>query len=58
MTELQENIEQLSIGEMQADNFNDLVSSALHQLVSVRLRSTPGLIEKAIIEICEKTKTF
>ena len=42
MTELQENIEQLSFGEMQADNFNDLVSSALHQLVSVRLRSTSG----------------
>ena len=44
---LQENIEQLSIGEMQADNFNDLVALALHQLVAIRLRSNPGLLEKA-----------
>lgn len=44
---LQESIEQLSIGKLQADNFNDLVSLALHQLVAVRLRSNPGLIEKA-----------
>ena len=45
MTELQENIEQLSIGEMQADNFNDLVS--LHCiLVAVRCVDS-GLIEKA-----------
>lgn len=41
-------IEQLSIKiNPQSANFSDLVSLALHQLAAVRLRSNPGLIEKA-----------
>lgn len=41
-------IEQLSINiNPKSTNFSDLVSLALHQLVVVRLRSNPLLIEKA-----------
>lgn len=47
MNELPENIKQLSIGKMRANNFSDLVSLAMHQLVAVRLRANPGLLEMA-----------
>lgn len=45
---LQQQIEQLPIKiNPKSANFSDLVSLALHQLVAVRLRSNPLLIEKA-----------
>lgn len=45
---LQEQIENLSTNvEVQTKNYPDLVSLLLHHLVAVRLRSNPGLIEKA-----------
>ena len=48
MSELQTNIRHLSVEiKPQSLNFSDLVALALHQLVAVRLRSNPSLIEKA-----------
>jgi hypothetical protein len=45
---LQNKIEQLPINiNPKSTNFSDLISLALHQLVAVRLRSNPLLIEKA-----------
>ena len=45
---LQGKIEQISINiKPQSNNFSDMVSLAFHQLVAVRLRSNPMLIEKA-----------
>lgn len=45
---LQEQIENLTLNiETQSKNYPDLVSLLLHKLVAVRLRSNPGLIEKA-----------
>ena len=45
---LQTKIEHLPINiNPKSTNFSDLVSLALHQLVAVRLRSNPLLIEKA-----------
>ncbi len=45
---LQEKIEQLfTQSELPSNNFSDSVSYSLHQLVSVRLRSNPNLMQKA-----------
>jgi hypothetical protein len=45
---LQEKIKELSISlKPQSKNFSDLVSLVLHQLVAIRLRSNPTLLEKA-----------
>ncbi len=48
MNELKEQIENLTLNiESQSKNYPDLVSLTLHHLVVARLRSNPGLIEKA-----------